>query len=242
MEPEAMGLEKVKALIFDTFGTVVDWRSSVIAEGEALGRAKGIERDWAAFADAWRAGYRPAIEAIRAREAPWANAEQIHRVRLEEILAEFDITGLTEAERANLNRAWHRLAPWPDSVPGLTRLKRKFILASFSNGTLGGLVKLAKHAGLPWDCILSADLLGHYKPDPETYLGAAAYLDLAPEEIMLVAAHNYDHRAAAVHGLRTAFVLRAREYGPDQTSDLGAEGAWDIVTDSFTDLAERLGA
>ncbi len=237
-----MSLDKVKALIFDTFGTVVDWRGSIIAEGEALGRAKGLTVDWAAFADAWRAGYRPAIEAIRAGERPWANADQIHRARLEEILRDFAISGLDQAERDHLNRVWQRLEPWPDTLPGLERLKRKFILSSFSNSSFAGLVKMAKHAGLPWDCILSADLFGHYKPDPETYLGAVAYLDLAPDEIMLVAAHNYDHRHAARHGLRTGFVVRPREHGPAQSSDLGAEGPWDIAVDNFTALADQLGA
>ena len=237
-----MSLDQVKALIFDTFGTVVDWRSSVTAEGEALGRAKNLTRDWAAFADAWRAGYRPAIERIRRGETPFVDVEQIHRARLEELLEQFEIAGLSETEIDQLNRAWHRLEPWPDSVPGLSRLKRKFILVSFSNGSFGGLVAMARHAGLPWDGILSADLLGHYKPDDETYLGAVRYLGLAPGEIMLVAAHNYDLAHAADHGLKTAFVQRPREYGPAQQSDLAAEGPWDLTVESLTDLAERLGA
>ncbi len=237
-----MGTEKVKALVFDTFGTVVDWRSSIIAEGEALGRAKGLSVDWTDFADAWRGGYEPGMDRVRRGERPWANIDVLHRERLDELLEQFAVVGLTEAEKAHLNRAWHRLDPWPDSLPGLTRLKRRYVLSTLSNGSFACLVNMAKHAGLPWDCVLSADLVKHFKPDPETYRMAIELLDLRPEEIMLVAAHNYDHRHAASHGLRTAFVARPSEYGPGQTTDLAAEEDWDIMTDSFEALADRLGA
>ena len=189
-------LAAVKALTFDTFGTVVDYRSTIIAEGEALGKAKGLKVDWARFADAWRSGYAPAMNRVRTGELPWTKLDALHRMTLDRLLREFNITGLSEPEIDHLNHVWHRLKPWPDAVSGLTRLKKKFVIAPLSNGNLALLTNMAKHAGLPWDCILGAELARHYKPDRETYLTAAELLDLKPSEIMMVAAHQDDLGAA----------------------------------------------
>lgn len=232
----------VKAMVFDTFGTVVDWRSSIIAECKALSAAKGLSFDPEAFADAWRSGYHPAMDRVRKQERPWANIDVLHRERLDELIEEFGLTGLSEAEKVHFNRAWHRLNPWPDSVVGLARLKKRYILSTFSNGSFACLVNMAKHAGLPWDCIFSADIIQHFKPDPETYQGVIAFLDLKADEVMLVAAHNYDLRRATRHGMRTAYVNRPNEYGPGQQKDVEAEGDWDIVVDSITELASVTGA
>ena len=234
-------LDAVKALTFDVFGTVVDWRSSIIAEGRALGRDKGIDADWVAFADAWRGKYQPSMSRVRDGERPWTNLDALHRASLEELLDEFGITGLDEAEKDHLNRAWHRLDPWPDSVEGLTLLKRKYILATLSNGNVALLVNMARQAGLPWDAILGAEVARHYKPQPEAYLETARLLGLAPGECMMVAAHNGDLVAAAALGFRTAFVPRPTEYGPDQTTDLLAEHDFDVVAESFVDLAGQMG-
>ena len=231
----------IKALTFDVFGTVVDWRSSIIAEGEALGARLGIKADWAAFADAWRAGYQPAMTRVRHGELPWTKLDALHRMTLDRLLAEFGIAGLAESEVAALNLAWHRLRPWPDSVAGLARLRRRFTLATLSNGNVSLLADLSKSAGLPFDCILSAELARHYKPDPETYLMAAEMLSLEPHEILMVAAHNSDLVAASTQGLRTAFVARPKEHGPGQKTDLTAERSFNIVAGDFLDLADRLG-
>ena len=238
---QAKPLEAVKALTFDVFGTVVDWRSSIIEEGRALGRRKNIEADWVAFADAWRGRYQPSMSRVRDGDMPWTNLDNLHRASLDALLEEFGIAGLDEHEIDDLNRAWHRLNPWPDSVAGLSRLKKKYILATLSNGNVALLVNMAKKAGLPWDAILGAEVTKHYKPQPECYLLSAQLLDLAPHECMLVAAHNGDLLAAGALGFRTAFVGRPTEYGPDQQADLQAEHPFDIVSESFTDLADKLG-
>jgi 2-haloacid dehalogenase len=238
---QAKPLEAVKALTFDVFGTVVDWRSSIIEEGRALGRSNNIEADWVAFADAWRGRYQPSMSRVRDGEMPWTNLDNLHRASLDALLEEFGIAGLDEHEIDALNRAWHRLNPWPDSVAGLSRLKKKYILATLSNGNVALLVNMAKKAGLPWDAILGAEVTKHYKPQPECYLLSAQLLDLAPHECMLVAAHNGDLLAAGALGFRTAFVGRPTEYGPDQQADLQAEHPFDIVSESFTDLADKLG-
>jgi 2-haloacid dehalogenase len=230
----------VRALVFDVFGTVVDWRGSIIRECRALGRARGIAADWAAFADAWRAGYRPAMARVRSGELPWMSIDQLHRMILDELLARFDVAGLTEEQVDHLNRAWHRLDPWPDARRGLAALKRRYVLGTLSNGNLALLVNMAKHARLPWDCVLSAELFRHYKPDPETYLGAAALLGLEPAEVMMVAAHKDDLRAAKACGLATAFVRRPRERGPQAKLDLAYEPDFDVNAKDFVDLARRL--
>ncbi len=231
----------IKALTFDVFGTVVDWRSSIIHEGTHLGSAKKIHVDWARFADAWRAGYAPAMDRVRRGELPWTNLDGLHRMTLERLLVEFKIEGLSEADKDTLNRAWHRLTPWPDAVVGLARLRRRFILATLSNGNVSLLVDLAKRAGLPWDCILSAELAKHYKPDKEVYLTAADLLGLRPEEVMMVAAHKGDLRAASGVGFKTAFVTRPMEHGPDGKVDVKPEPWIDVMAVSFIDLAQRLG-
>ena len=234
-------LDAVKALTFDVFGTVVDWRSSIIEEGRALGRSKNIEADWAAFADAWRSRYQPSMSRVRDGEMPWTNLDSLHRASLDELLDEFAVTTLDEAEKDDLNRAWHRLRPWPDSVEGLGRLKKHYILATLSNGNVALLVNMAKNAGLPWDAILGAEVTKHYKPQPQCYLMTAQLLGLAPHQCMLVAAHNGDLLAAGALGYRTAFVGRPTEYGPGQRADLEAEHPFDVVAESFIDLADKLG-
>ncbi|MBX7434244.1 haloacid dehalogenase type II [Mycobacterium sp. Y57] len=231
----------VRALAFDVFGTVVDWRSSVTAELERFGAANGLTRDWAAMADDWRAGYVPAMDRVRRGESPWTALDDLHRQRLVELLAAAEITA-TDAQIDELNRAWHRLEPWPDSVAGLARLKRRFIIATLSNGNVSLLTNMARHAGLPWDCVLSAELFRHYKPDPQTYLGCAGLLGVAPGELMMVAAHPADLRAARAAGLRTAFVYRPAEHGPARTLRRPPDGEFDVQADDFCDLADRLGA
>jgi 2-haloacid dehalogenase len=197
-KPSAGPMPDVQVLVFDTFGTVVDWRSAVIAEGEQLGRAKGLKVDWAAFADAWRAGYGPSMNRVRTGQLPWTKLDALHRMTLDKILVDFKLTGLTEEEKDDLNRAWHRLTPWPDAVAGLTRLKKKFIIAPLSNGNISLMTDLAKYAGLPWDVVLGAELARHYKPDREVYQSAADILDVKPADVMMVAAHLGDLRAPDV--------------------------------------------
>ena len=235
------GASGIEALVFDVFGTVVDWRGSVIREGEKLGREKGLHADWAAFADEWRGRYKPSMDRVRSGETSWGNLDALHRASLEELLGEFKITDLTEEEKDHLNRVWHRLDPWPDSVPALTRLKRRYIIATLSNGNVALLTNMAKRAGLPWDMIFSAELVRHYKPDPETYLMPPDLLDLHPEQVMLVAAHPSDLRAAQSHGLRTAYVLRPLEWGPGVKPE-EPDPSFDIVANDFAELAEKLGA
>jgi 2-haloacid dehalogenase len=230
----------VRALIFDVFGTVVDWRSSVIAEGEQLGKAKLLRVDWAKFADAWRAGYAPSMNRVRTGELPWTKLDDLHRTILDRLLVEFGISGLTDSEKDHLNRAWHRLKPWPDAVAGLTRLKQRFIIAPCSNGNVALMTNLAKHAGLPWDVILGAELAKHYKPDPEVYRTAASLLDLRPADVMMIAAHLGDLRAAHALGFRTGFVARPLEYGPAGKPDLKAEPWVDVSAADFNDLARKL--
>jgi 2-haloacid dehalogenase len=229
----------VKALIFDVFGTVVDWRGSVIREGEELGRKKNLDVDWAAFADEWRGRYAPSMDRVRRGELPWTNLDALHRASLEELLEEFGVEGLTEEERDHLNKVWHRLDPWPDSVAGLTRLKERYIISTFSNGNVALLTNMAKRTGLPWDLVLSAELVRYYKPDPETYLMAPNFLDLHSKEVMLVAAHPDDLRAAQTHGLRTAYVLRPLEWGPEGEAE-EPDPSFDLVADDLIELAGKL--
>ena len=231
----------VKALVFDTFGTVVDWRSSVTREVETLAKRKGAALDGAKFADAWRAGYGPSMNRVRTGELPWTRLDALHRMTLDRLLVDFKLSGLSDDEKDALNRAWHRLTPWPDAVGGLTRLKKKYIIAPLSNGNISLMTDLAKFAGLPWDCILGAELVRHYKPDREVYQSAADILDLKPADVMMVAAHLGDLRAAKGVGLRTAFVARPKEYGPDGKPDLKADGVADVSATDFNDLAKQLG-
>jgi len=238
---QAFEADSVKALTFDVFGTVVDWRSTLIREGRALGRAKGLDVDWPAFADAWRDGYGPAMNRVRSGQLPWKTIDELHRLILDGLLEQFGIAGLDEAEKDQFNRAWHRLDPWPDAVEGLTRLKARFIVASLSNGNVSLLVNMAKHGGLPWDAVLSAELAGRYKPDREVYLKAADLLGLEPGTVMMVAAHKGDLRAAARAGLRTAFVPRPQER-PNRQIDLAVDGEFDVSAADFVELARQLGA
>ena len=230
-----------KALVFDVFGTVVDWRSTIIREGAALGREKNINADWGAFADAWRSRYAPSMDRVRKGEIPWTNLDDLHRASLEELLAEFGIEGLTNAEKDHFNRVWHRLDPWPDAVEGLTQLRQRYIIAPLSNGNVALLTNMARRAGLPWDLVLSAELVRHYKPDPETYLMAPRLLDLEPEQVMMVAAHVYDLRSARENGLRTAYVPRPLEFGPGKKAD-PPDPRFDVVARDFIELAQKLGA
>lgn len=233
---------KIKALVFDVFGTVVDWRGSLIRELEALARAKGLRLDAARFADDWRAGYRPAMQRVRSGELPWTRIDDLHRMILDGLLVKHGVTGLSEAETVELNRAWHRLDPWPDAVEGLTRLKRRFIIGTLSNGNVGLLVDMAKHAGLPWDVVLSAELAHHYKPDPEAYHLPPDILGLAPSQVMLVAAHPDDLAAAAREGLKTGYVPRPLEHGPGGRVHDVSGRSFDVVASDFSELAARLGA
>lgn len=232
----------VKALAFDVFGTVVDWRGGIAREVRALAREKGLRVNPLKFADAWRAGYRPAMNRVGSGELPWTRIDDLHRMILDDILVKFRITTLSEEEKAHLNRAWHRLKPWPDAVRGLKRLKKHYTIATLSNGNVGLLNNMAKHAGLPWDLILSAEIFRHYKPDPEVYAGAADILGLKPAEVMMVAAHKDDLRHAAGQGLKTALVMRPLEFGRGKHPDLSPEPAATLNARDFNDLAEQLGA
>jgi len=237
-----MAIPQVDALVFDVFGTVVDWRTSVADEGRMLGKTKGITADWEAFADAWRGKYQPFMSKVRGGELPWTKLDVLHRMGLDEVLTELGITSLTEDEKIDLNRAWHRLHPWSDSVPGLYRLKAKFILGTMSNGNIALMTNMAKFAGLPWDCILGAEVAKAYKPDPKTYLTGAELLDLPPERVMMVAAHQNDLLAAQKVGLKTAFVPRPLERGAGNSPDLTPDPSFDVVATDFVDLASQMGA
>jgi 2-haloacid dehalogenase len=230
------------ALAFDVFGTVVDWHSGIRAEVAALAAAHRATVDASAFANDWRAGYPLAMDRVRQGELPWLHIDTLHRMILDGIVDRHGLAGLTEAERVHLNRAWHRLPAWPDSVRGLTRLKAGHTITPLSNGNFSLLTAMAKHAGLPWDCVISAELFQHYKPDPEVYLGCARLLDLAPGDLVMVACHPSDLRAARNNGLRTAYVRRPFECGPLTRLPAITQGEFDIVADSFEDLADQLGA
>src|SRR5712692_2594717 len=222
-----MSIAGVQALTVDVFGTVVDWRGSIVREGEELNRAKELDVDWNRLAPAWRGKYGPSMDRVRRGELPWTNLDALHRMALEEVLAEFVITGFDETEKQQLNRVWHRLDPWPDSVPGLTRLRTRYTLTPLSNGNVALLTNMAKRAGLPWDCILSAELVRAYKPDPRVYRSTGEFLGLHREQVMMVAAHEGDLRAAREQGLRTAFVYRPLEFGTDRTVERPAPDAFD---------------
>ena len=233
--------QHVQAVLFDVFGTVVDWRGSIIAELTAFGTSRGMTADWAQFTDDWRQLYQPSMDRVRTGARSWTILDVLHRESLDLLLAKYRITGLSEADKVHINTVWHRLKPWPDVITGLTRLKTRAIIGTLSNGNVGLLTRMAKNAGLPWDVILGAETAQAYKPMPQAYLRAAALLNLEPGQVMLVAAHNGDLAAAAVCGLRTAFVTRPVEYGPKQAIDLKPDQAWDIVADSFGGVADQMG-
>ena len=231
----------VRALVFDVFGTVVDWRASIAREVARVAEERGVVVDGGEFADAWRAGYQPAMRRVASGEAPWATIDVLHREILETLLPRFDLDGLDERERAHLTAAWHRLDPWPDSVAGLHRLKRHWPIATLSNGNVALLVDLARHGGLPWDAVLSAELIGKYKPDLAVYRMAARLLGIADGELVLVAAHPSDLDAARAAGLMTAYVERPMEYGPAHRGEAVAPGRFDWQARDFADLAAQLG-
>jgi 2-haloacid dehalogenase len=238
-----MALNGVRALLFDVFGTVVDWRSGVAREATPFLRRRGAESvDPLAFADAWRASYQPAMEQVRSGGRRFTPLDVLHRENLETILPDFGVDPATvpASELNELNLAWHRLDPWPDAVAGLTRLKTGFIIATLSNGNIALMLDMAKRAGLPWDAILGAEVVQAYKPMPEAYLRTADILAMRPEQICLVAAHNGDLAAARKCGLRTAFIPRPAEHGPNQTTDLRPDQEWDVVAADFGALAEKL--
>jgi 2-haloacid dehalogenase len=237
-------LEDVRALVFDVFGTVVDWRGGVAREAAPFLRRHGAGAvDPFAFADAWRRLYSPAMEEVRSGRRPFVRLDVLHRENLEAVLPGFGIdpAAVPAGELAELTLAWHRLDPWPDSVAGLTRLKDGFIIAPLSNGNIALMIDMAKRAGLPWDAILGAEVAQAYKPMPEAYLRTAEILALRPQQLCMVAAHNGDLAAARACGLRTAFVPRPTEHGPGQTTDLGPEQDWDVVALDLVALAQALG-
>ena len=234
----------VDALLFDMFGTVVDWRGGFLRDGPAIGAAAGVDVDWGSFADAWREEYRPALDRVRRGEVPWRNLDSLQAESLEALIDRFGLEGLSEADVDRLHHIWHRLDPWPDSIPGLRRLKPHHLIAPLSNGHVRLLTNVAKRAGIPWDLILSAELSRHYKPDEQAYLIALELLDLEPSSVMMVAAHEYDLKASREFGLRTAYIHRPYEWGPEAAASVERpdEGAYDVVVDSLVELADALGA
>jgi len=232
----------VKALVFDTWGTVVDWRSSVLDELRELKKSKNAAFEPEEFLREWNAAYNPGKEKVNSGEWPWTQVSTMYWRALNDLLAKYGLSGMTPDEVDRLNRAWTRTRPWPDSQSGLSRLKQKYVLSTLSNGDFAWLVDIAKFGGLPFDCIITAENARRYKPDPSVYLTAIELLGRAPHEVMMVAAHNYDLRAARKLGLRTAFIPRPLEYGPQQTSDLVAENDWDVIAHDMGDLAAQMGA
>ncbi len=224
-------------LAFDVFGTVVDWHGGIVREVTAL----GLDVDAGALALTWRAGYQPAMQRVRSGELGWTLIDDLHRLILDDILDQFHITHLTEAQKRHLNKAWHRLDAWPDVVEGLCRLKSKYMLCTLSNGNLGLLADMAKRAGLPWDCILSAEVFKKYKPDPAVYLGAAKVFDVAPEQVMMVAAHHDDLASARACGLKTAYIERPAELGPATPKDVSPDARNTLHARDFLALADLLG-
>ena len=231
----------VQAIVFDTFGTLVDWRGSIARDLGAWGPTQGLKADWLQLADLWRARYQPQMQRVRDGQIGFRTLDRLHDECLDELLPAIGLHAVTPEQRLHINRVWHRLDPWPDTVPGLLRLKTRFLIAPLSNGNVALLANMAKRAGLPWDLIFSAETFRHYKPDPETYMGVTEQLDLPPSAVLMVAAHNGDLRAARGCGLATAFVPRPTEHGPGQSRDLAAEEDWDFVVGDIGELATRLG-
>ncbi|MDQ2857953.1 MAG: haloacid dehalogenase type II [Candidatus Eremiobacteraeota bacterium] len=232
----------VEAIVFDAFGTVVDWRGSIVRDLSTWSVDQGLDVDWARLANAWRGRYDMQMERVRSGRISWTKLDELHYAALCDALVEFELTHLTFAQRRHVNEVGHRLDGWPDCASGLSRLKRKYIIGPLSNGNVKLLVDMAKHARLPWDAIFSCELFRRYKPHPETYLGVCALLDLAPAHVMMCAAHNDDLAAARAAGLQTAFIARPTEYGPGQTSDLEPAQRWDVIATDLEDLATKMGA
>jgi 2-haloacid dehalogenase len=235
---------EIRAVVFDTFGTVVDWRSGIARDAAPFLTRHGIDMAPEAFAEAWRQRYQPAMEEVRSGRRPFTRLDTLHRENLEQLLRDLgqNLESLPVAELDGLNLAWHRLDPWPDSLAGLHRLKARYVIAPLSNGNIALLTNMAKRAGIPWDAILGAEVSRAYKTSPESYTRTAQALGIAPAALMLVAAHNGDLRAARAAGLATGFVPRPTEFGPGQTKDLVAEADWDVVAPDFSALATQLGA
>lgn len=234
-------LPGVRALTFDVFGTVVDWRSSVIGAGAQIGAMTGANADWAAFADAWHRALRPIRNQVIQRTLPWTPPGAVDDRVLDDLCENFGLGDLGKAERDQLKAAWQTADPWPDVISGLTRLKTRFVITTLSNGGFAQLLAMAKHGHLPWDCILSVDLARMYKPDPAVYLIASDLLGLQPEQVLMVAAHVYDLRAAQAVGFKTAFVPRPLEFGRNGGADTKPDSSFDLAAMDFPDLAHQLG-
>jgi 2-haloacid dehalogenase len=236
-----MRVDDIKALVFDVFGTCVDWRGSVIRDVQAVAQARGVTVDVDAFADEWRReGYIRGIARIRAGEMPYVGSDTLFSRKLDELLPKFGLTGLSEDETADLSNAWRRLDPWPDTVVGLERLKTRFVISPLSNGSFVTLTSMAKRAGMPWDCIISTELRQTFKPEREAYMLAATLLDVRPDQVMLVAAHDSDLRAAQSFGLHTALVPRPQEWGPNAPPLPAPDPSFDFVAGDFLELAAKL--
>jgi 2-haloacid dehalogenase len=230
------------ALTFDVYGTVVDWRGSILRAAETLTSPAARRVDWPRLADAWRRRYQPTLARVNAGELSWQPFDQLQRLMLDEVLGEVGATDVPDDERARLASVWAAMDAWPDAKPGLARLKRSLIVSALSNGSIRQLVDIARHAGLPWDLVLSVELFGAYKPDPRVYQGAVDLLQCAPDEVMMVATHTYDLRAAQAVGMKTAFVARPREWGPDGTAEPIGDDHFDLVVADFEELARQLGS
>jgi 2-haloacid dehalogenase len=234
-------LGNVRALTFDVFGTTVDWRSGVVAEFRRMGALHGVTADWEHAADVWRSLYVPSMDRVRRGDIPWTNFDDLHRMSLDQVLDDLGVSGFDDAARDEITAAWRRLPAWPDAREGLTRLGARFTVATLSNGNRAQQRRLIEFAALPFKMLFSAEDFKHYKPDPELYLGAASALKLAPAEVMMVAAHKADLRAAAAVGMRTAFVERPLEKGPNGGADVLPDPESDVQAKDFLDLADRLG-
>jgi 2-haloacid dehalogenase len=233
-----------KAIVFDVFGSVVDWRTSVIEQLTAFGERRGVQAEWTGLADAWRGKYRPSMDQVRSGRQSFVTLDELHRQSLWKLVQQWGLARITAEDLDDLTLVWHRLRPWPDSVPGLTRLKSRFIIGPLSNGNVALLVDLAKYAGLPWDVVLGSDVFGHYKPDPETYLGVCRLLRLEPGQVMLAAAHSDDLAAARSCGLATAFFPRPDEFGAPERAEADLPGpgmSFDYRCQDIQDLAAQLG-
>ena len=231
----------IKALLFDVFGTVVDWRGSITRDMQRFGEEHHIHQDWQQFALDWRALYQPAMETIRSGDRGYVKLDQLHRENLQQLVVDYQLDGLEEQQLEQINRAWHRLQPWADSLPGMNRLRKNYVLGSLSNGNVELMVNMARHSGIPWDMILGSETAQGYKPQDKVYLHSAAMLGLEPEHCMMVAAHNDDLYAARSLGFKTAYINRPYEYGDGQINDLKAEEDWDITAEYMTDIADELG-
>ena len=234
-------LTNIRALTFDVFGTVVDWRSSIAREAEAMLAPKGHALDWGAFANAWRRQYQPAMDVVRSGKRGYVAMDVLHREMLDVALEQYGVSDLDATEKHRLSMGWRRLDPWPDTIEGMTRLKAERAVVALSNGNIALVLSMAKRAGIPWDTILGAELVGTYKPDPAIYDSAPRYLDLAPQQIMMVACHPWDLDAAKTRGLKTAYVHRPTEWGPGKERPVPVAGTYDVVCGSFVELAEVLG-